>query len=91
MHQYPQKTAHVRDVPATQSLDEITGLVEQIKKSEARLAKSGPQFINVRYSGTEKGLMRVTVKGIVPKEVEQEAANISAVIEKWKVTQQRVL
>jgi len=54
MHQYPQKIAHVRDVPATQSLDEITGLVEQIKKSKARLAKSGPQFINVRYSGTEK-------------------------------------
>jgi len=85
MHQYPQKIAHVRDVPATQSLDEITGLVEQIKKSETRLAKSGPQFINVRYSGTEKGLVRVTVKGIVPEEVEQEAANISAIIEKWKV------
>ena len=87
MHQYPQKIAHVRDVPLTETLAEITGLVEQIKESEARLAKSGPQFINVRYSGTEKGLVRVTVKGIVPEEVEQEAANISDVVEKWKIAQ----
>jgi phosphoglucosamine mutase len=87
MHQYPQKIAHVRDVPLTDSLDEITGLVEQIKKSEARLAEPGPQFINVRYSGTEKGLVRVTVKGIVAEEVEEEAANISAVIETWKAVQ----
>jgi phosphomannomutase len=51
------------------------------------LAKSGPQFINVRYSGTEKGLVRVTVKGIVPEEVEQAAADISDVVEKWKIAQ----
>jgi phosphoglucosamine mutase len=81
---YPQKIAHVRNVPPTGSLNEISGLVEQIKKSEAILARSGPQFINVRYSGTEKGLVRVTVKGIVQEEVEQEAANIARVIENWK-------
>jgi phosphoglucosamine mutase len=86
MYQYPQKIAHVRDVPPTASLNDITGLIEQIKKSETRLAESGPQFINVRYSGTEKGLVRVTVKGIVPEEVEQEAANISAVVEAWKTS-----
>jgi phosphoglucosamine mutase len=87
LRQYPQRIAHVRDVPPTGSLAEIDGLVEQIKKSEARLAKSGPQFINVRYSGTEQGLVRITVKGIVPEDVEQEAAHISDVIEAWKVAQ----
>jgi phosphoglucosamine mutase len=84
LRKYPQKIAHVREVPPTQSINEITGLVEQIKKSEELLARSGPQFINVRYSGTEKGLVRVTIKGIVPEEVEQEAANIATVIENWK-------
>jgi phosphoglucosamine mutase len=84
VHKYPQKIAHVRNAPSTDSLDEISGLVEQIKKSEAILARSGPQFINVRYSGTEKGLVRVTVKGIVQEEVEEEAANIANVIENWK-------
>ncbi len=87
MKQYPQKIAHVRDVPLTGSHAEITGLVEQIKKSEARLARSGPQFINVRYSGTEKGLVRVTVKGIVPEDVEQEASKIAQVISNWKEAQ----
>jgi phosphoglucosamine mutase len=84
VHKYPQKIAHVRNVPLTDSLDEISGLVEQIEKSEVVLAQSGPQFINVRYSGTETGLVRVTVKGIVPEEVEQEAAKIAEVIENWK-------
>jgi len=87
LRKYPQKIAHVREAPPTQSINEITGLMEQIKQSEELLARSGPQFINVRYSGTEKGLVRVTVKGIVEDEVEQEAAKIADVIEKWKETQ----
>jgi phosphoglucosamine mutase len=87
MRKYPQKIAHVRDVPPTESVTDITGLMEQIKESEEILARSGPQFINVRYSGTEKGLVRVTVKGIVEDEVEKEAANIAKVIEIWKAAQ----
>jgi phosphoglucosamine mutase len=84
VHKYPQKIEHVRNVPPTQSINDITGLIEQIQTSEARLARSGPQFVNVRYSGTEQGLVRVTVKGIVQSEVEQEATNIARVIENWK-------
>ncbi|MBN1993130.1 MAG: phosphoglucosamine mutase [Anaerolineae bacterium] len=87
MQQYPQKIEHVRNVPPTESLAEITGLVEQIKKSEEVLTRSGPQFINVRYSGTERGLVRITVKGIVQAEIEQEAAKIAAVIETWQKSQ----
>jgi phosphoglucosamine mutase len=84
VHKYPQKIEHVRNVPSKKSIDEIPGLVEQIEKSEALLARSGPHFINVRYSGTEKGLVRITVKGIIQEEVEQEAYNIAGVIERWK-------
>lgn len=84
VQKYPQKIEHVRNVPPRESIDEIPGLVEQIKKSEALLARSGPHFINVRYSGTEKGLVRITVKGIIQKEIEQEASNIANVIEHWK-------
>lgn len=83
VQKYPQKIAHVRETPLAK-VEDIPGLVEQIKKSEARLAVSGPQFINVRYSGTEKGLVRITVKGIVQAEVEEEAGRIAAVIEQWK-------
>ncbi len=82
--QYPQKIEHVRNVPASESIDEIPGLVEQIKESETLLARSGPHFINVRYSGTEKGLVRITVKGIIQAEIEQQASNIARVIENWK-------
>jgi phosphoglucosamine mutase len=84
VHKYPQKIEHVRNVPSKKSIDEIPGLVEQIEKSEALLARSGPHFINVRYSGTEKGLVRITVKGIIQEEIEQEAYNIAGVIERWK-------
>ncbi len=83
VHKSPQKIDHVRNVPQV-PIAEISGLVEQIEKSEALLARSGPHFVNVRYSGTEKGLVRVTVKGIIQEVVEQEASNIATVIEVWK-------
>lgn len=86
VHKFPQKIEHVRNVPLRESTDRIPGLAEQIEKSENILSRSGPKFINVRYSGTEKGLVRVTVKGMIQKEVEQEAYNIASAIERWKTS-----
>lgn len=83
VHQYPQKIQNIKNVPLVPVI-QIPGLVEQIEKSEAILAASGPCFTNVRYSGTEKGLVRVTVKGIVAEAVEQETANITQVIVRWR-------
>jgi phosphoglucosamine mutase len=83
VQQTPQKILNLRDMPLAK-IEDIPGLLAQIQASEARLAASGPQFINVRYSGTEKGLVRVTVKGIAQAEVEEEAAKIAGVIEQWK-------
>ncbi len=83
VQQTPQKILNLRDIPLAK-IEDIPGLAAQIQASEARLAAAGPQFINVRYSGTEKGLVRVTVKGIVQAEVEEEAAKIAEVVERWK-------
>ncbi len=79
---YPQIIRNVSHVRYVEEISSIPSIRHQIEESKSRLLEYGPCFVNVRFSGTEEGLVRITIKGLDRQQVDVEATKIRHVIRK---------